>query len=795
MPEKLVTNCYHCGEKCDENIIQLNEKVFCCEGCKTVFSILNDSGLENYYKINATPGINQNTQGKDDFSYLQNAEIVQKLLQFSDDKIAKITLHLPQIHCSSCVWLLEQLHVIEKGIISSRIDFLKREAYITYQQNEIDLYRIVKLLQSIGYKPTISLNDANKKNNKKNSSSFYFKIGIAGFCFGNIMLLSFPEYLNIGDNDKQFEELFGYLNFILSLPVFLYSATDYYKSAWGSLKKRYFNIDVPITVGIITLFVRSTYDIFSGADAGYMDSLAGFVFFLLIGKWFQNYTYDSLSFDRDYKSYFPIAVKKIVGKTEENIMVENIKKNDIISVKNQELIPCDTILLSDYATIDYSFVTGESSPVEKNKGELIYAGGRNIGKSINLTVTKEVSQSYLTQLWNQAVFTKTKNLRNKNIINRVSQYFTSILFLIAFVSSIYWYFTDKTLVFNVFTAVLIVACPCALALTLPFAYGNTMRVLGKRGVYVKDADTIERWSKINRIVFDKTGTITINKNSNISEKNINVTAEELILIKSVLKHSTHPLSSTLFKFLTVDVIEIDSFEEFQGKGILGEVNGNQIKIGSENFITSDFSKKNKLETTIYVSINDNIKGYYIIKKQYRNNLSSTIAHLKKHYELFLLSGDNEGEKENLKNDFDEKNMLFNASPEDKLARIETLQKNNHYVCMIGDGLNDAGALKQSDVGIAIAEDINSFTPSCDVIMAAEKFDQLGDFFNFSKTIQKIIIWSFIFSFTYNIVGLYLAVSGILTPLHAAILMPLSSITVVIYVSFAVNFMASKKLKP
>ena len=397
--------CYHCGDSCPDNLISIDDKFFCCNGCKTVYEILNENQLCNYYNLDQTPGISPKINVVRKFDYLNDETILNQLIDFKNENITAVTFNIPQMHCSSCIWLLENLFKINPSINQSKVDFLKKTLNLKFYNQKISLKEVVELLASLGYEPQIQLDNLDKKSNSnKLNRKLLIKIGIAGFCFGNIMLISFPEYLSINPSEVFFRKFFGHLNLLLALPVFFYSASDYFLSAYKGLKKKIINIDFPISLGIAVLFFRSAYEVLTYTGAGYFDSLSGLVFFLLLGKLFQNKTYDALNFERDYKSYFPIAVTLKNGMEEKSIPLSNLKVGDRILIRNNEIIPADSILFNGDGFIDYSFVTGESKPVEKVSGELIYAGGRQAGGLLELEVIKEVSQSYLTQLWNNDSF-------------------------------------------------------------------------------------------------------------------------------------------------------------------------------------------------------------------------------------------------------------------------------------------------------------------------------------------------------------------------------------------------------
>ncbi|KIQ22115.1 ATPase [Flavobacterium sp. MEB061] len=790
--------CFHCGLTIDKNEeINFDEKKFCCNGCKTVYEIFSLNDLTCYYDFEKSPGATpQDIQGKYDF--LDNEAILSKVLEFQEGNTAIASLNIPHIHCSSCIWILENLNRLQSGISISQVNFPEKRVRITYNSEIVSLKTIVYLLSSIGYEPYISLE--NYETGKSNiDRTLTYKLGVAFFCFGNIMLLSFPEYFEIKefwlDNYKPF---FRALIFILSLPSFLYSASGYYVSAYKSIKAKMLNIDIPIALGIIVMFIRSTFDMIMDYGPGFFDSLTGLVFFMLLGKMFQIKTYSFLSFERDFKSYFPIAVTRINQDiSEESVPIYDILKGNRLLIRNQELIPVDGILISEKAEIDYSFVTGEEVPITKKSGDKIFAGGKQIGKIIEMEVLHSVSQSYLTQLWSNEIFQKNVDQKHKTITDVISRYFTPILLLIAFAGFGYWIFIDANIAFNVFTAVLIVACPCALALTAPFTFGNILRILGKRKFYLKNALVIEQLAKVDTIVFDKTGTITTNKKANITYEGDLISEENNVLIKNVLRASNHPLSRMLYDFLPeTKKIKTDDFQEITGKGIQAIIQNKQIQIGSAEFVRNSVSDTSEIEkTSLHIKIDNVYYGRFVFKNQYREGLQELFLELSKTYQIKVLSGDNDGERENLEAILPKNTeLIFNQKPEQKLDFIKKLQEKGQNVMMVGDGLNDAGALAQSNVGISISENVNVFSPACDAILDAGEFSRLDYFLKLSHKSISIIKMSFTLSLLYNVLGLSFAVTGNLLPLVAAIIMPLSTITIVSFVTFMSNYFSNSNLK-
>ena len=780
-------SCYHCGDSIIGKAISFDQHDFCCNGCKSVYQLLNDNQLGSFYTLEAKGGSKPSESNQHKYAFLEVESIRNKFIAFEDENSAKIVLFLPQIHCSSCIYLLENLAKLLPAVYSCQVNFAKREASITFDPAQLSLAELALFLDKIGYAPNFGNRNQTEK---KLDKLFMYKLGIAGFAFGSIMLWSFPEYLGIDDTDANVRNFTAFLSLGISIPVLFFSASDYFISAFKALRFKSLNLDVPITIGIIALYLQSFFSIIKSEGPGYMDSFAGFIFFLLIGKWFQNKTYKSLSFERDYTSYFPVAVTRLTDSKEEIIEIEALKIGDVILIRNEEIIPCDATMLSPVTKIDYSFVTGEATLITKKEGDFIYAGGKLSGKAIQLQVLKESNRSHLTQLWNDVKSEKEAATTFK-VQDQLSIYFLIIILIISGIAALAWSFIDLQRVTQIVVSILIVACPCALALSAPFTFGNTMRALGRKGLYLKNTRVVEQINGITDIVFDKTGTLTSSSFQTIDYTGDILTSEELSMIVVLANSSTHPLSRGIVKqYQAISTVELEllHFEELQGKGISGCINNRTVKIGNAAFTGQIEREKN--ETSTYISIDGAIFGRFIFTSQLRNGVASLLKSLP-HYRLHLLSGDTEKDKQLFVELFPKNStLLFEQTPQDKLNFIQQLKAKGNRVLMIGDGLNDAGALGIADVGIAVSEDVFRFTPSSDAIIEASKLGELNRLISISKFAKTILTTCLIFSLAYNVVGLSIAISGNLTPLVAAILMPISSITIVFITTFMMRFKAN-----
>lgn len=793
MPETLTLvkpSCYHCGEECLTSTYQSDDKSFCCLGCQNVYTILSGAGLCSYYNYNDHPGTTRKRTDKR-FDYLSDPSILSELLDYSDERLSIITLYIPQIHCSSCLWLLEQLNRFNPGINYSRVDFLKKQLNIRFDPEKISLQQLVELLHDVGYEPMINLQDIIKDQNKTGKGNLVQKIAVAGFCFGNVMLLSFPEYFGLSKYEQTFRNFFGYLNILFCLPVVFFSGLGYFVSAWHNLKNKVLNIDFPLALGIAVLFLRTAGEILMHTGAGFADTLCGLVFFLLIGKFVQQKTYHHISFERDYRSFFPVAVQVMVNGKEKPVPLSDLIMGHRMVIRNNEIIPADAILLKGQALIDFSFVTGEAVPVSKTLGEIIYAGGRQTGEAIEMEVIKPVSQSYLTQLWNNEAFSRNKDTRMKTFNEKVTKYFTFILITIALGAFIAWLPFSLRRGIDAFTAVLIVACPCALALSTPFTMSAALSIFDRNFFYLKNTAVVEQLAAIDTLVMDKTGTITTGSSKRI-DLGGQLTEEQRLLIYSACANSIHPLSRMICQYLGGhEKLPVTNYQEIAGKGITTAINGHALRIGSGDLIFGYFSEA-KLITRVHLMIDGTYLGYFGFHHDYREGLKD-ISKLAPAYSLYLLSGDQDHERSELIRFFQaEDHLFFDQSPQEKLDRIKSLQQNGMTVMMLGDGLNDSGALQQSDLGVAVTDNVNNFSPGSDAIMDGRSFHLLPAFLRFSKDTVIIIHLSFLISLTYNFIGLSYAVTGRLSPLVAAILMPVSTVTIISFTTLATHFTAKRR---
>ena len=774
-------SCYHCGDKIIGKPIVKDDKSFCCNGCLTVYEILDQNGLDQFYTFNEQSGVKPTNSGNNKFVALDVLEIFSDFVDFQNDEIYIVTFFLPAIHCSSCIYLLENLKKLDDQILKSESNFTARTLTLTVKKDR-KLSEIAALLESIGYKPELRKSKDNKSSYDK---KLLLQLGFAGFAFGSVMLWTFPEYLGLDESFESFRNFSAYLSIGISIPVLLFSARSYLVSAYHAIRTRELNLDIPIALGILVLFFKSFVTVLQGEGSGYIDSFTGFVFFLLIGKWFQSRTYRTMSFDNDPKAYFPLGVHRIKENNEEIVKIQDLEKGDQIHIFNEEIVPCDGELTSDSAVIDTSFITGESELVNLKKGDRIYAGSKLIGSSTYLKVEQKTDQSKFASIWNQANQKTQSLIQNRE--NILSKYFLIAVSVISLLAAITWYFIDPAEIISIVTAVLVVACPCALALSFPFVYGNALRKLGRSGLYFRNSSEIQKLNEIDHIIFDKTGTLTKDRIENVTYEGKELDEELAANLLELTRQSMHPYSKSIANYLSKNygkVLPLDDFTEIKGKGIVGKTqNGDELKVGNASFVgtkDSDISGS-------HIALNNEVIGFFKFDSKLRDGVINTINQLSENYKISILSGDKSNDAKLFQDVKGKLEMHFNLTPPEKKTIIEELTKKGEKVMFVGDGLNDSEALMAADLGISVAEDEFRFTPKCDAIIQGNKINRLTNVMRFGKYTRSALKTCLYFSLLYNIVGISFAVMGYVTPLFAAIIMPLSSISIVFLSTALIQF--------
>ncbi|HXW06754.1 MAG TPA: heavy metal translocating P-type ATPase metal-binding domain-containing protein [Vicinamibacterales bacterium] len=773
--------CRHCGEPCEAGGVLTARGPFCCAGCEAVFNVLEVHGLSAFYACDVLPGVSQKRGAHLDpgrFAALDDPATAARFLDGQEGGVARVTFSVPGMHCGACVWLLEQIWRVEPSILRAEADLLRRTVRVAFRADRITLRRVAEQLASIGYEPALDAEGAPPRMPAARRR-LYLKLAVAGFGAGNIMLFSFPRYLNGGPLDAGFQRLFDGLNIALALPVLLYSASDYFRAAWGSLRTRSISLDVPIALGLTVLFGRSVADIALGRSEGFLDSFTGLVFFLLVGRLVQQQTFDRIAFDRTLRSFFPLSVRVQRNGRIRMVPLEQVRPGDHVVVRPHETLPADAVVLDEGGLVDYALVTGEQEPVAVSRGETVRAGGRAVGRTLQVAVLHEVSHTTLARLWDHPAFAKPKARWLTDVSARFGAWFTVLAVAIALGGAVAWW-PDVDMSVQVATAVLIIACPCALTLAAPVTLGTAMGMLGRAGLYLKHSAIVLDISRVDGVVFDKTGTLTTAA-AELRAEPVGLDLEAWELARAVAGESVHPVSRAIAHAsgpsrAGTSQVRAESAIEVPGEGITGMVGGHTVRIGTAGFAGSPGPPPDGAGVRAGVSVDGRFRGWVSVSARVRPGLDAAVASLSRTRQVALASGDRDRDAGRWRPLFGDR-MWFRQSPEEKLALVRAGQAAGGRVLMVGDGLNDAGALAAADVGIAVSDETACVVPACDAVLRGDRVAHLPGYLDYASRARSVIVLCFLISIVYNALGLSFAVMGLLTPLVTAILMPVSSLTV------------------
>ena len=801
-----ISLCRHCGLPCDIVVFSGASGPFCCVGCEAVFDLLAAQRLTGYYADRPAPGVTQKDRERrpaDRFAGLDDPEVAARLVQFEDGQTAVATFAVPAVHCGSCVWLLEQLWRFDPGITRSEVSLQHRTVRVEFRRAATSARRIAEQLAALGYEPVTDA-ESTTGTVPRARRRLYTQLGVAGFAFGNMMLFSIPRYANGRPLGDGFQSLFDGLNVALALPVLLFSAADYFRIGWRAVRARTISIEVPVAIGLAVLAGRSLVDIATRRGPGFLDSFAGLVFFLLIGRLFQQKAFERLAFDRTFRSFLPLTVHIEEGGAIRTAAVGALRPGDCLVLRRHEIVPADALLLDVDAAVDYRFLTGEETPLVVRAGERVRAGGR-AASAMRLTVLRTPSESELASLWANPAFARRKDRWIVEAGARFGAWFTLLACGVALAGAIAWW-PDAAASATVATAVLIVACPCALTLSAPITLGTAMGLLGRRGLYLKDAAVVLDLSRVDTVIFDKTGTLTTTASLAVVAVG-GLTRHQWALARRMAAESSHPVSIAIARADGPDGLagpaiggrgepmspsrRPQQVREVPGEGLTGLVDGEQVAIGSAAFVARLTRQPVGPPDRTFVAIGGHV-GWVRLTATPRPGVDAAARTLQREHALMLASGDSGSERAQWSPLFGPA-MHFHQTPEDKLALVERERRAGRRVLMVGDGLNDAGALRAADVGLSVCDDSACIVPACDGVIGGSRLADLPAVLHFARRARQIVIACFAVSIAYNVVGLTLALTGSLTPLASAILMPVSSLTIVGMSSGGVRWAARRAL--
>ncbi|MGE4234062.1 MAG: heavy metal translocating P-type ATPase [Bacteriovoracia bacterium] len=737
---------------------------FCCRGCEAVYNILQSAGIDrsNLYFTKPASPLTQHSN----FSYLDGLVIEGRKLNF----------FIEGIHCLACLLVIEKLPLLNSEVNSARLDLAK--SVVTIQLNENGRFSsALHTLESLGYKPhpifeEKDLSDQLALDNRKD----LIRLGVLAACAGNIMLFTIPIYAGVTGS---FARLFGYLSLILFVPALTYGSIPFYKNIWTSLKTRVLSIDIPIYIAVFAGTALSVVELVNRRTGIYFDSLSALIFLLSCSRYLLK-KIRQMAFDRS--SVFLSLIAKTSTRLKDNIeyqiLSKDIRTKDRILVRPGETIPVDGILENSIATINESTLTGESYPRLAKYGETVFSGTINDGSDsiiVEATTNQQSSRlgKLISQIRDSSFFEKTPIASRADTVSQVLV--LAVIFTSGLLVFLKWSLGPSVAIQQAL-ALLVVTCPCGLALAVPLVYSLAVSRAAKFGMVVKSADVFERVLKVKNVFFDKTKTLTTGNLEFVSGSNFSSNLSLRSAIISLQKMSSHAVAKATCKYLAsqpYEVKEVASFTEFPTQGVAGKIEGHWYKILQKPF--SDILGHPYFSVDIFQD--NRWVGDLNFTDQIREEAKNIVTKLSQEgLSIYLLSGDSDQNSKIVAKNvgIDENKVYSKKAPEQKLEIVSRFEN----TMMIGDGANDASALAKADVGIAVQGSLEISLKTASVYLTKPGLSNVLDLFDLSKKVRRVVYYIFGLSFAYNVIGAALAIAGVINPLIATILMPLNSATVI-----------------
>lgn len=775
--------CSHCRLEFDEKqMLQRGQEFFCCTGCEAVFELLHSKGLQDFYERLGEKTLKPAVLEKERLNFNQ-------FLRKNDEGLSEIYLIIEGIHCSACVWLNEKILIEEQGIIEVNINLLTHKARIVFDEKQLDLGRILELIQSIGYKARAY--DPLKQEQKAVAlkREFYSKLVVAVACVMNVMWIAVAKYAGFFSlMDAQTKDILNFAEFILASPVLFYTGSSFYKNAFYSLKHRQISMDFLVIFGASLAYTYSLWAMFSRAGEVYFDSVAMIICFVFVGKYLEvlvkKHATDTMDSLNDFLKgeIFVFNGKEFAPKDAYAVRV-----GDLIELKTGDKILIDGVCVSGEASIDASSLSGENEPVLVRARNSVNSACIVLDGSLQYKATKLYADSKLSQILNLLELSQSNKPKIQSLVVQISLYFSRTILALALLCFCFWYFFKQSSAeFALVNAisVLIIACPCALALATPVSNLIALFKALKLKVLFKSSSKIEDLSKCDMAVFDKTGVLTnlklkISRHFLSKELNLN----ELL---AFIKLSNHPVSVSISEFLQEKItnqklLAFEKIKEIRAKGISARLKDDEFVGGNANFFKElNISVSENFEDTHFLfAKNGKVLAHFEFQSVLREGASELIGYLKSlKIPIKMLTGDNEKAAAKIASKLDIKDFQASCLPEMKMYIVANLSK-THKVLMVGDGINDTLALQNAAVAVSLKQGSDLAVENSDIILLKNDLSALKKAIKLSKKTFIIIKQNLAFSLCYNALTIPLAFLGLINPLIAAASMSLSSVVVVL----------------
>ncbi|WP_347273409.1 heavy metal translocating P-type ATPase [Candidatus Kuenenia sp.] len=781
MPPYSYSDCVHCGKtiaKKEDAIINANGAIFCCWGCETVYSILK----KEHFSL-----INKPHAGSSEYDILDNESFLRDYSVLQDGRQG-MRFFVEGVQCTSCLWIIDQIPHWIPEVETVHLNMSQNTLFVSLKSPGF-FGKVVSTLAALGYKTYPIRNTGEARHfQKKENHRHLMRLGVAGACAGSIMLYSFALYSGLTGPMAQ---VFQYINLAFFLPVLFYCARPFYINLWRSFRAWRPSIDLPIVLAVAIGFVLSLLHLIQGRQDFYFDSLSVLIFLLLASRYLLSRTQQKFLNSSYLLSFFEAQICRRWNEGRhayEKVSASHLNTGDKILVNEGERIPADGEMINDWVNINPSVLTGESLPQKLFKGAKIYAGTKVVSGYAEILIEHTTGGSRIGRILKKVeeqIYNKTPLI---SLTDKAAHYFTLFILSLGMLFFLFYSVIDIAEAVRRTLALIILACPCALAFATPLTQSLSLKKASKKGYLIKNAESLEKLSRVKNVFFDKTGTLTqgqfefLKWKSLQSGESVNFVPDTITLnaIYSIETHSQHPIARALVKQLekVCDVkLPVCSLKEIPGKGISGTVEDNHYKLISA--LPDDGNDDSGIiASTVAIYRNELLVAYACLGDKLRKDAKETITALKKSgIKPHIVSGDNDSTVRNVakKLELADDSIYAGVSPEEKSTIVNTVSN----ALMVGDGVNDALAMSSCSIGIAVQGSVEASLVAADIYSAKEGVSPVLDLILLSKNTLSIIKRNLVISFLYNFAGGIAALFGVISPLVAAILMPVSSLVILL----------------
>ncbi|TPV92899.1 MAG: heavy metal translocating P-type ATPase [Myxococcales bacterium FL481] len=798
--------CAHCGLPASG---EGEGPHFCCHGCRTVYELLHQCGLDDFYALAEQAAVERgvlqtNVANDNSFAHLDDLGLQRQLGDPGAGDVGDVELRITGMRCTACVWLVERLPEIHAGALAARVDLARGRVRVRWDRSTTRLSQLAQTLNRLGYSVHALDIEAERAQTQARRRELW-RLGVAGACAGNTMLLSFALYAgDFSGMSAGFERFFAWGSLLLTLPSVTYAAWPFYRAAWAGLRARQLHLDLPLSLGIVGATLGSVWTTVAGGRGFYFDSLSMLVFLLLVGRFVQDRGQRwALSRAQILQALIPPAARVHDGERWREVHSPRLQPGQRIAVRHGEVFPADARVLDRPTRIDASSLTGEARPVSLAVGQRALAGTRNIGSDVELEVVRAGSETRIGKLAGEIVAAGSTRSPLERGVDRLSRWFTAGVLLLASGGGLTWWWLDPSRALDIVVALLVVSCPCALGLATPLILATARAQAAQQGIVLASASALESLPRIGTIAFDKTGTLTQGDLSVCREPAL--TPEIRRAIAALEADSEHPVAMALVRWArsaapseaTPSRATVTSRRERAGLGVEGVVAGKLVRIGSAAWLGAGERNASfdaiaaRGWTPVVVEVDGSIAGVLGLGDNLRDDAEPALRRLEAMgARVTLLSGDHPNAVRVVADRLGIQDAHGALSPEGKAQYIRAHvgdANDRRGMAMVGDGINDAAALKEADVGIAVRGGAEVALRVADVHLSRRDLGGLVALFEGARAVRRTLHATLGFATIYNVVLASAALAGRVTPLVAAVAMPLASLTVISIARFARSF--------